>query len=232
MRKIICATFKPRFVLFLEIRVLHGNVNISKDVILGCLRRQTPLHSASANGSFQACQFLVASNASIHSRDKLYDALPLLTPFSLKFHWIAPLSRLIFNDLFTSFCSEQTPLHFASERGHVDICQFLVASKAGVDSKNHKCDASVIDTTFVFECFLLKMHFGNVFPIAWCIVVFQKSDPPPKSYRKQQNRCCCVSSQRLSARVSSTLTHTYRIVGSFVSLRKMWEMDNLRSNSQ
>ena len=32
----------------------------------------------------------------------------------------------------------QTPLHDASGRGHVDVCQFLVASKADVDAKNNK----------------------------------------------------------------------------------------------
>ena len=123
----------------------------------------------------------------------------------LKINWTVRLSRFIFNDLVTLFCSEETPLHFASEGGHVEICQYLIASKADVDTKNHKCDASVTDTIFVFESFLLKMHFGNVFPIAWCIVVFQKSDPPQKSYRKQQNRCRCLYSERLSARVSSSL---------------------------
>jgi ankyrin repeat protein len=40
------------------------------------------------------------------------------------------------------FCSGNTPLHQSSEKGHMDECQFLVASHADVTSMNMYCRLS------------------------------------------------------------------------------------------
>jgi hypothetical protein len=41
---------------------------------------------------------------------------------------------------FSVFSSERTPLHLASVECHVEVCKFLIASKAGIDAKDAKYD--------------------------------------------------------------------------------------------
>ncbi len=48
---------------------------------------------------------------------------------------------LLFSPIYFSvFFSGKTPLHLASLECHVEVCKFLVASKADVDAKDQKCD--------------------------------------------------------------------------------------------
>ncbi len=78
------------------------------------------------------CQFLVASNADVNAKNNLYDSHPytrnLTCVHDLGFVFERCYSHISF--------SEMTPLHWSSFKDHVDVCQFLVASKADMTTRD------------------------------------------------------------------------------------------------
>ncbi len=84
----------------------------------------------------EVCEFLVAANANVNAKDKGYDGH--------SWNRIRKCRRAlgfvlnVFNTLL--FCSLWTPLYWSSGAGHVEVCQFLVASNADVNVKDKRYD--------------------------------------------------------------------------------------------
>jgi hypothetical protein len=102
---------------------------------------------SSKAGHIEVCQFLVSSKADVIAKDNECDIesyariRTCYVIFSICFERFE----------FTSGFSEETPLHWSSHDGHIEVCQFLVSSKADVNAKAtsaaltlmHACDLAM-----------------------------------------------------------------------------------------
>ena len=150
----------------------------------------TALHAASAKGHIEVCKLLVSSLANVHATNRGCDAHPrdmiLKTNADFLFFILNCNACLIF--------SGRNALHHASHHGHVEVCKFLVASKADPDAKMpNRCDARPL------VCFQKKCRFSGFVLKFVTIVCFSA----PSLHSIWQSRATTPTSWRIYEASSS-----------------------------
>ncbi len=83
------------------------------------------------------CQILVAAKADVNASGGLYDS----HPYTRSWQCVQDLGFVLNVLILVFFCSGGTLLHQSSDKGHVDLCQFLVASNADVNATDGLYDS-------------------------------------------------------------------------------------------
>jgi hypothetical protein len=164
-------------------------------------RGRTPLHWSSHDGHIEVCQFLVSSKADVIAKDNECDIDSYARMRSCYAIFSICFERFEFTYCFRGW----TPLHWSSLKGHLDVCQFLVSSKADVVAKDNEC---VIESyarmqscyaifSICLDC-LNSRHFSEVGP--HCIYL----------YRKVILKCASFSSRPIQALLQMTSLLLYQ----------------------
>jgi hypothetical protein len=187
--------------------MLHGNVNISKrcnsrrvlgnklPYILLLLMVHSKLVSFS---SHQTPTLIRATNCTTHCllRPRFFSENQLICA-SVSYSTIN--SSLLF--------SAQTPLHMASERGHIKVCQFLVAFNADTEARSMYAVPEVAVIFLHLACPSHSMSAARAIP------------PSKKRSKMTEPMLLRISAASLCQNKQRTHVNTNRIVFSFLSPR-------------
>ncbi len=102
----------------------HGDLEKVKALLMGnpelvfsrVYKVWTHLHVAACNGHKDIVELLLANNADVNAKDKIF---------------VSDMPRV-----FPSTAGDSTPLHFAAFFGHIDVSKILLANQAEVNAKN------------------------------------------------------------------------------------------------
>ena len=139
----------------------------------------------------------------------MYDnPLPLTAPLFSENQLICAF--VSYSTIYSSLLfSAQTPLHMASERGHIKVCQFLVACNANTEARSMYA---------VSEVAVIVLHLAcpsHSLPAAMAV-------PPSKKRSKiTEPMLLRISAAPLCQNKQRTHVNTNRIVFSFLSPRMM-----------